>query len=177
MREISWCRPFPPRRPPRTRLPSCFTRLVVALSLGAARVLVSAAPAMAGALAPAMHTDESTLGSEWPFETDFNDHFETPKRAFRDVRPALRAIAKGRDVEPAALRIYDPYYCRGEACFSGECGMRCTRRREARNARPSVTVQLTLVRWPWHVLCRQYGGTHELAGFRDCDQCQARLLR
>ena len=174
MREISWCRPFPPRRPPRTRLPSCFTRLVVALSLGAARVLVSAAPAMAGALAPAMHTDESTLGSEWPFETEFNDHFETPKRAFRDVRPALRAIAKGRDVEPAALRIYDPYYCRGEACFSGECGMRCTRRREAR---PSVTVQLTLVRWPWHVLCRQYGGTHELAGFRDCDQCQARLLR
>ena len=104
------------------RLPSCFTRLVVALSLGAARVLVSAAPAMAGALAPAMHTDESTLGSEWPFETDFNDHFETPRRAFRDVRPALRAIAKGRDVEPAALRIYDPYYCRGEACFGGACG-------------------------------------------------------
>ena len=42
------------------------------------------------ARAGAVHTDESTLAQEWPFETDFNDHFETPKRAYRDIRPALR---------------------------------------------------------------------------------------
>jgi len=39
----------------------------------------------------ARHTHESTLEEEWPFDTDFNDHFETPKRAYRDVKPVLRA--------------------------------------------------------------------------------------
>ncbi len=62
---------------------------------------------------PAMHTSEATLAAEWPFETHFNDHFETPKRAFRDIRPALRACARGRSIDSGHLRVYDPYFCRG----------------------------------------------------------------
>jgi hypothetical protein len=34
-----------------------------------------------------VHVDESTLPQEWPFETDFGDHFETPRRAFKDIKP------------------------------------------------------------------------------------------
>ena len=60
----------------------------------------------------AVHTDESTLAQEWPFATDFNDHFETPKRAYRDIRPLLRRCARSCGVEPAKLRVYDPYFCR-----------------------------------------------------------------
>jgi hypothetical protein len=36
---------------------------------------------------PHVHDDESTLPQEWPFETDFGDHFETPRRAFKDLKP------------------------------------------------------------------------------------------
>jgi hypothetical protein len=60
----------------------------------------------------AVHTDESTLAQEWPFATDFNDHFETPKVAYRDIRPLLRRCARSCGVEPAKLRVYDPYFCR-----------------------------------------------------------------
>ncbi len=57
-------------------------------------------------------TPASSLGAALPFATDFCDHFETPRRAYADVAPALDAlVAKPR----AQTRIYDPYYCDGAA--------------------------------------------------------------
>ena len=32
--------------------------------------------------------------SQWAFETDYSDHFETPRRAFADVLPLLDAVAR-----------------------------------------------------------------------------------
>jgi len=49
--------------------------------------------------------------SDFPYETDYNDHFETPLRAYRDIAPLLSALFPSR--KPT---IYDPYYCDG-ACL------------------------------------------------------------
>ena len=80
--------------------------------------------------------------SSWPFETSYDDHFETPLKAYADVLPVLRRLARRRrggetssrgkkrprqeqqqaavvddcDSSAAALRrlrVYDPYYCTG----------------------------------------------------------------
>ncbi|KAJ1489859.1 hypothetical protein T484DRAFT_1778638 [Baffinella frigidus] len=74
-----------------------------------------AAPPAAGR---SLHADESTLAAEWPWSKDaggedFGDHFETPKRAYRDIKPVLRKEAQRREIEESALRLYDPYFCRG----------------------------------------------------------------
>ena len=56
------------------------------------------------------HASAASLAKRYPFATDFCDHFETPRRAYADVAPALDAlVAKSR----AETRIYDPYYCDG----------------------------------------------------------------
>ena len=34
-----------------------------------------------------VHGNENTLSEEWPFETNFGDHFETPLRSFKDIKP------------------------------------------------------------------------------------------
>lgn len=78
-----------------------------------------------------VHHNESTLPQEWPFETDFGDHFETPRRAFEDMKPVrLRALCRSRRHTDRVLQllkrackllglrrrdacIYDPYFCRG----------------------------------------------------------------
>ena len=58
------------------------------------------------------HAGAASLAKRYPFATDFCDHFETPRRAYADVAPALDAlVAKPR----AETRIYDPYYCDGAA--------------------------------------------------------------
>ena len=58
------------------------------------------------------HAGAASLAKRYPFATDFCDHFETPRRAYADVAPALDAlVAKPR----AQTRIYDPYYCDGAA--------------------------------------------------------------
>ena len=52
----------------------------------------------------------------WPFETNYNDHFETPQEAYADVLPLLAACAKQAHGDGAGLetlRVYDPYYCQG----------------------------------------------------------------
>ena len=54
--------------------------------------------------------------SYWPFETNYNDHFETPQAAYADVLPLLAACAKQAHGDGAGLetlRVYDPYYCQG----------------------------------------------------------------
>ena len=56
------------------------------------------------------HGGAASLAKRYPFATDFCDHFETPRRAYADVAPALDAlVAKPR----SETRIYDPYYCDG----------------------------------------------------------------
>jgi hypothetical protein len=62
---------------------------------------------------PPIHRNSSTLTSEWPFPTDFGDHFETPLEAYRDVKPVLKRAAKALAKSSSELRIYDPYFCRG----------------------------------------------------------------
>jgi hypothetical protein len=39
----------------------------------------SSSDAVADQAALHVHDNESTLPQEWPFETDFGDHFETPR--------------------------------------------------------------------------------------------------
>ena len=54
--------------------------------------------------------------SYWPFETNYNDHFETPQAAYADVLPLLAACARQAHGDGAGLetlRVYDPYYCQG----------------------------------------------------------------
>ena len=62
--------------------------------------------------------------ASWPFETSYDDHFETPLQAYADVLPILRRLAKrrlrhgdGRKRSGRSalrrLRVFDPYYCTG----------------------------------------------------------------
>ena len=68
--------------------------------------------------------------SAWPFETSYNDHFETPTAAYTHVMPILQRLNARRqrarastnsskkrpremDEEEQQLRVYDPYYCEG----------------------------------------------------------------
>jgi hypothetical protein len=52
---------------------------------------------------------------QWSYDTDYGDHFETPKRAYVDIKPALHELAVARGQALAAVRVYDPYYCTGRA--------------------------------------------------------------
>lgn len=51
--------------------------------------------------------------SLWNFAVDYNDHFETPPVAYKDISPVLHALAAYAKKEPANLTIYDPYWCEG----------------------------------------------------------------
>lgn len=58
--------------------------------------------------------EEQGVGvGRWNFEVDYNDHFETPLQAYRDLVPWLEAEASnlGKTVED--LVVYDPYFCQG----------------------------------------------------------------
>jgi hypothetical protein len=52
--------------------------------------------------------------SAWAFETDYNDHFETPTIAYTDVSPAFAELCKLLGKVPQDLVIYDPYFCQGK---------------------------------------------------------------
>ena len=73
-----------------------------------------------------------TCGMSYPYKVDYNDHFETPRRAYEDVLPLLDLIspsARGslntkeskkrkRSSTPSHRddhTLYDPYYCAGRA--------------------------------------------------------------
>lgn len=45
----------------------------------------------------------------FPYQVDYNDHFETPEIAYRDILPLLDFINPKRDSHV----LYDPYYCHG----------------------------------------------------------------
>lgn len=46
----------------------------------------------------------------FPYKVDYNDHFETPEVAYRDILPLLDFVSGKSRVEHS---IYDPYYCNG----------------------------------------------------------------
>lgn len=50
---------------------------------------------------------------KFPYPTDYNDHFETPARAYEDILPLMQYILVGKQKKEAT--IYDPYYCAGRA--------------------------------------------------------------
>lgn len=47
------------------------------------------------------------------FESDYNDHFETPVDAYRDILPALQCLSTSLHVPLRDLSLFDPYYCQG----------------------------------------------------------------
>lgn len=47
---------------------------------------------------------------DFQYAADYNDHFETPEIAYRDIVPVLDWLSK---VPKKDHRIYDPYYCDG----------------------------------------------------------------
>jgi hypothetical protein len=69
----------------------------------------------------------------FPYPTDYNDHFETPARAYDDIFPLMEYILAGKQKHDSRKRpsiaeptqhkqgrtgetiIYDPYYCAGRA--------------------------------------------------------------
>ena len=58
----------------------------------------------------------SSNSVKYPYKVDYNDHFETPEVAYRDILPLLDAVDNGSNKQnPNRARhvIYDPYYCNG----------------------------------------------------------------
>ncbi|KAL9190980.1 hypothetical protein ACHAXT_000686 [Thalassiosira profunda] len=70
---------------------------------------------------------ESSSRLMYPYPTDYNDHFETPARAYDDIYPLLQHIldkkrkrkksSNSNQSSPEVRQptIYDPYYCTGRA--------------------------------------------------------------
>ena len=51
----------------------------------------------------------------FPFQADYNDHFETPKQSYADILPLLDSIGRTLSLTRANLILYDPFYCDGLA--------------------------------------------------------------
>ena len=69
-----------------------------------------------------MEKKKSTSISKYPYRTDYNDHFETPARAYDDIYPLLEYVLTNkqkckhnRSGSSNEATIYDPYYCAGRA--------------------------------------------------------------
>ena len=65
---------------------------------------------------------KSTSVGKYPFPTDYNDHFETPTRAYDDIYPLLEYVLTNKQKckhnmsgSTNMATIYDPYYCAGRA--------------------------------------------------------------
>jgi len=62
----------------------------------------------------------SSIG-KYPYPTDYNDHFETPARAYDDIYPLLEYVLTNKQKCKHNRKcsneatIYDPYYCAGRA--------------------------------------------------------------
>lgn len=67
------------------------------------------------AVAPAASAAPTPAPEPWPFAVDVLDQCETPALAYEHIAPLLRLLAGALGRAPAALRIYDPYYCAGAA--------------------------------------------------------------
>ena len=106
---------------------------------------------------------EGFLG-QWAFETDYNDHFETPRLAYEHVAPILGACAAQRPGGGGlgALAVYDPYYCQGrvrEALAAQGCS-----RERVLNANRDFYADVAARRVPAHdvlVTNPPYSGDHK----------------
>lgn len=67
----------------------------------------------------------SSVGKTYPYKTDYNDHFETPSRAYDDIFPILEHVLLNKQKQKTNKQgtskneatIYDPYYCAGRAAI------------------------------------------------------------
>jgi hypothetical protein len=67
--------------------------------------------------APAPTGEHSPIATvqdiQWNFEVDYNDHFETPLRAYEDLLVWMKEEAKVSRKSIEDCVVYDPYYCAG----------------------------------------------------------------
>jgi hypothetical protein len=56
---------------------------------------------------------QQPTNSIWKFEVDYNDHFETPKKAYEDLTYILDILAAEQGRGRSTVTLYDPYYCQG----------------------------------------------------------------
>lgn len=52
--------------------------------------------------------------SSFPYPVDYNDHFETPLQAYRDLQPLIDWIMTEPNNNKQNPVLYDPYYCDGQ---------------------------------------------------------------
>ena len=57
--------------------------------------------------------EECAPSSEWEFEVDYNDHFETPTIAYEHILPWLKMQAACLGKSLSELVVFDPYFCKG----------------------------------------------------------------
>ena len=71
----------------------------------------------------ASKTPQHVSTRDYPYPTDYNDHFETPLRAYTDILPLVQGVMDERLGTPhsntennsSEFTIYDPYFCTGRA--------------------------------------------------------------
>mmetsp|Transcript_5319 Transcript_5319/g.8976 ORF Transcript_5319/g.8976 Transcript_5319/m.8976 type:complete len:343 (+) Transcript_5319:148-1176(+) len=59
---------------------------------------------------------ERWSSGSYPYPTDYNDHFETPQRAYEDIYPLLQYCLQ-KNKKSNNNVIYDPYFCTGTAAI------------------------------------------------------------
>jgi hypothetical protein len=51
---------------------------------------------------------------DFPYKAEYNDHFETPFRAYQDIQPIIDLILQSESNTNNSTILYDPYYCNGQ---------------------------------------------------------------
>ena len=63
-----------------------------------------------------MPSDDWSSKERFPYEVDYNDHFETPLIAYKDILPLLDLVSPAASEHKSCRSdhvLYDPYYCNG----------------------------------------------------------------
>ena len=99
--------------------------------VGASAIAVASSPSTTKTESGGHEGKQAPALGNFPYPTDYNDHFETPARAYEDIFPLLEYILarkqhgrnnstnigpqkKDHSCSKAAI-VYDPYYCAGRA--------------------------------------------------------------
>ena len=64
-----------------------------------------------------IYTTKKWTSTAYPYKTDYNDHFETPLRAYEDIAPLLDIVGPQTSKDKTSRKqhiLYDPYYCDGQ---------------------------------------------------------------
>jgi hypothetical protein len=56
---------------------------------------------------------DTSAAQSFPYDTNEDDHCETPFQAYADIEPLLDALCKSMGKSKSELKIYDPYFCNG----------------------------------------------------------------